>query len=137
MCGIRNPATCKKLLSQNQTFQEALQVANEIAAKETLQVQQQQLSPSVNSVSKETFSRGIWRSRSTSRSSLNQTPPKFQPVSSFNACLPRGDSQHESSKCKFRNAVCCHCKSRGHIERVCKKGGVNNMDFEVSARKVI
>ncbi|CAH3194455.1 unnamed protein product, partial [Porites evermanni] len=38
VCGIRNPATRKKLLSEDRTFQEALQVAiaDEIAAKETL-----------------------------------------------------------------------------------------------------
>ena len=50
--GIRNPATQKKLLSEDRTFQEALQVAiaDEIAAKVTLQVQQQQLPQPVNSV---------------------------------------------------------------------------------------
>ena len=55
VCGIRNPATRKKLLSEDRTFQEALQVAiaDEIAAKETLQVQQQQLPQPVNSVTKE------------------------------------------------------------------------------------
>ena len=55
VCGIRNPATRKKLLSEDRTFQEALQVAitDEIAAKETLQVQQQQLPQPVNSVAKE------------------------------------------------------------------------------------
>ncbi|CAH3183162.1 unnamed protein product, partial [Porites lobata] len=38
VCGIRNPATRKKLLSEDRTFQEALRVAiaDEIAAKETL-----------------------------------------------------------------------------------------------------
>ena len=91
MCGIRNPVTRKKLLSQDRTFQEALQLANadEIAAKETLQVQQQQLSQSVNSVSKETSSHGISRSRSTSWPSANQTSPKFLSVSSY-ACLSCG-----------------------------------------------
>ena len=55
VCGIRNPATRKKLLSEDRTFQEALRVAiaDEIAAKETLQVQQQQLPQPVNSVTKE------------------------------------------------------------------------------------
>ena len=112
VCGICNPPTRKKLLSQDRTFQEALQVAiaDEIAAKETLQVQQQRLSQSVNSVSKETSSCGI----STSRPSPNQTSPKFQPVSSY-ACFSCGNSDYERSKCKFRNAVCRHCKLRGHI----------------------
>ncbi|XP_068748909.1 uncharacterized protein [Montipora capricornis] len=131
VCGLRNPLTRRKFLSQDRTFQEARQVAtdDEIAATETLQVQEQQLSQSVNSISKETFSCGISRSRSTSRPSPNQTSPMFQPVSSY-ACLSCGNSDHERSKCKFRNAVCRHCKLRGHIVRVCKKGGVNNMGFE-------
>ena len=115
----------------DRTYQEALQVgiADKIAAKETLQVGKQQLSKSVNSVSKKTSSRGISRSWSTSRPSPNQPSPKFQPVSSY-ACLSRGNSGHERSKCKFRNAVFRHCKLRGHIARVCKKGGVDNMGFE-------
>ena len=34
---------------------------------------------------------------------------------------------HLRSKCRFRNVVCRHCKLRGHIARVCKKGGDNVM----------
>ena len=55
VCGIRDPTTRKKLLSEDRTFQQALQVAiaDEVAAKETMQVQQQQqLSQPVNSVTK-------------------------------------------------------------------------------------
>ena len=57
MCGIRNPATRKKLLSADRSFQEALQVAvdDEKAAKESLKVQQQLPQP-VNSVTKDSFS---------------------------------------------------------------------------------
>ena len=42
VCGIRNPATRKNLLSEDRTFQQALEVAiaDEIAAKESVQVQQ-------------------------------------------------------------------------------------------------
>ena len=48
VCSIQNPATCEKLLSEDCTFQQALEVAiaDEIAVKESVQVQ------SVNSVSK-------------------------------------------------------------------------------------
>ena len=53
VCGIRNPATRKKRLSEDRTFQQALKVAiaDEIATKEGVKVQQQ-LTQSVNSVSK-------------------------------------------------------------------------------------
>ena len=49
------PCDSKKLSSEDETFQEALQVAiaDGIAAKETLQVQQQQLPQPVNSVAEE------------------------------------------------------------------------------------
>jgi len=42
VCGIRNPATRKKLLSEDRTFQQALEaaIADEIAAKESVNVQQ-------------------------------------------------------------------------------------------------
>ena len=120
MCGIRNPATLKKLLSEDRTFQEAPQVAiaDKIAAKETLQVQQQQLPQPVNSVAKEfsalpSSSRGNSATQSTSH-----------------ACFSCSNFDHVRSKCKFRNAVCRYCKLRGHIARVCKKGGVNVMGFE-------
>ena len=135
VCGIRNPATQKKLLSEDRTFQQALQVAvaDEIAAKETLQVQQQ-LPQLVNSVAKEfpaipSPSRGDSRTKSTSRTSPRQASSTSQQATSF-ACFSCGNSDHVRCKCKFRNAVCRSCNLRGHIARVCKKGGVNTMSFE-------
>ena len=93
VCGIRNPATRKKLLSEDRTFQEALRVAiaDEIAAKETLQVQQQQLPQPVNSVAKEfsslpSSSRGKSATQSTSRPSPNQISSISQPAASY-ACF--------------------------------------------------
>lgn len=55
ICGIRNIATCKKLLSEDYSFLDALKVttADEIVAKETLQVQQQQSPQTVNAVCKD------------------------------------------------------------------------------------
>ena len=117
VCGIRNPATRKKLLSEDRTFQQALQVAvaDEIAAKETLQVQQQQLPQPVNSVGKEfpaipSPSRGDSRTKSTLRTS-RQASSTSQQATSY-ACFSCGNSDHVRSKCKFRNAVCRSCNLR-------------------------
>ena len=109
-------------------------IADEIAAKETLQVQQQQLPQLVNSVAKEfstlpPSSRGKSATQSTSPPSPSQILSSSQPAASY-AYFSCGHSDHVRSKCKFRNAVCRHCKLRGHIARVCKKGGVNVMGFE-------
>ena len=133
VCGIRNPATRKKLLSEDRTFQQALQVAiaDEVAAKETMQVQ---LSQPVNSVTKDPLtlsssSRDNSRIRPSARQVLRQTSTSSQQATSY-ACFSCGNTDHLRSKCKFRNAVCRNCNTRGHISRVCKKGGVNAMCIE-------
>ena len=109
-------------------------ITDEIAAKETLQVQQQQLPQPINSVVNEFLAlpsspRGKSATQSTPRPSPSQISSSFQPPASY-ACFSSGNSDHVRSKCKFRNAVCRHCKLRGHIARMCKKGGVNVMGFE-------
>ena len=68
-------------------------------------------------------------SASTSRPSPRQTSSTSQPVASY-ACFSFSSSNHVRSKCKFSNTVCRHYKLRGHIARVCKKGGVNAMSFK-------
>ena len=73
VCGIRNPATRKKLLSEDRTFQQAMQVAiaDEITAKESMQVQQQ-LSQPVNAVAKDPPALSSRRS--------SNTPPALPPA---------------------------------------------------------
>ena len=135
VCGIRNPAPRKKLLSEDRTFQQAMQVAiaDEIAAKESMQVQQQ-LSQPVNAVAEDPPA--LPSRRSSSR------PPALPPVgrqrsfpksprqSTSYTCFLCGNSDHTRSKCRFKNAVCHNCNGRGHIARVCKKSGVNAMSVE-------
>ena len=122
--GTRNPATRKKLFSEDRTFQQALQVAiaDEVAAKETMQVQQQ-LSQPVRQP------RDNSRIRPSARQVLRQTSTSSPQATSY-ACFSCGNTDHLRSKCKFRNAVCRNCNTRGHIPRVCKKGGVNAMCIE-------
>ena len=134
MCGIRNPATRKKLLSEDRSFQEALQlaVADEIAAKESMQVQQQLPQP-VNSVTKDSFSspassRGYIGLQFGSQQGARQPSNLSQAISY--TCFSCGSSDHLRPKCKFRNAVCRNCNVKGHIARVCKKGGISTMCAE-------
>ena len=105
VCGIRNPATRKKLLSEDRTFQQALQVAiaDEVAAKETMQVQHQ-LSQPVNSVTKEftlsSSSRDNSRIRPSARQVLRQTSTSSQQAASY-ACFSCGNTDHLRSKCNL------------------------------------
>ena len=133
VCGIRNSATRKKLLSEDRTFQEALKVAisDEAAAKETLQVQQQVSQP-VNSVSKDfpvsplPAFRGNSRQEFSSRQLPRQNSASPHQPTSY-TCFSCGNADHTRAKCKFRSAVCRNCNVRGHIARVCKKRGINAM----------
>ena len=132
VCGIRNPATRKKLLSEDRTFQQALQVAiadEFIAATETMQVQQQQLSQPLNSVTKDPLTsssstRENSRIQPSARHFPCQTSTSSQQATSY-ACFSCGNTDHLRSTCTFSNALCRNCNTRGHISRVCKKGGVN------------
>ena len=152
VCGIRNPATRKKLLSEDRTFQQALEVAiaDEIAAKESVQVQQQ-LTQSVNSVSKNPSVSSTPSVDSVSKNSAvsppsggnSRVPPHLRqgirpnspspPQSNSYACFSCGNAGHVRSKCKFRNATCRNCNTRGHIARACRKNGVNAVCVEEEA----
>jgi len=110
VCGIRNPATCKKLLSEDRTFQQAMQVAiaDEIAAKESMQVQQQ-LSQSVNAVAKDPPALLPRQSSSTPPAlpplGRQGSVPKSPRQSTSYTCFSCGNSDHTRSKCRFRDAV--------------------------------
>ena len=145
MCGIRNPATRKKLLSKDRTFQQALEVAiaDEIVAKESVQVQQRlpHIQP-VNSVSKNSTASLSSSVDSVSKNSAvspssggnSRVPPLCQgvcpnsplaPQSNLYTCFSCGNAGHVRSKCKFRNATCRNCNMKGRIAHACRKNGVN------------
>ena len=124
ICGIRNSATRKKLLNEDRTFQDALKVAiaDEVASKETLEVQND-AKPGDESV----------HSMGNSSNLLNQqnrkpSLPPFQ-KSSY-SCYSCGSTEHSRNQCRFRNVVCSRCKRTGHIARVCKKGNTQNNRVE-------
>ena len=149
VCGIRNPATRKKLLSEDRTFQQALEVAiaDEIAAKESVQVQQQ-MTQSVNSVSKNSSVSPPSSVDSVSKNSAvspssggnSRVPPSLRQgirpnspspsLSNSYTCFSCGNAGHVRSKCKFRNATCRNCNTRGHIARACTKNGINAVCVE-------
>ena len=122
VCGVKNKAARKKLLSEDRNFSQALKVAiaYETAGKETVQVEQQS---QVNIISRTKSSSVTSPTTGASRARQLSQPSSHQP-SSY-ACYSCGKADHSRSKCKFRNSICRSCNARGHIARVCKKGRVS------------
>ena len=107
-------------------------IADEIAAKESIQVQQQ-LTQSVNSVSKNSAVSPLSGGNSHVPPSLRQgirPNSSSPPQSNSYTCFSCGNAGHGRSKCKFRNATCCNCNTRGHIAHACRKNGVNAVCVE-------
>ena len=44
-----------------------------------------------------------------------------------NPCYRCGDTSHEQTECRFRNADCHNCGKRGHIASVCKSRRMLNI----------
>jgi hypothetical protein len=36
-------------------------------------------------------------------------------------CMRCGDTDHHSNSCKFKEAICHYCNTKGHIRRICMK----------------
>ena len=133
MCGIRNLSTRKKLLNEDRTFQDALKVAvaDEVASKETLEVQNDPKPDrdSVHSVGKTGNTRYFSSSKNTvNQDNLKSPLPTFP--KSFYACYSCGSPDHSRAYCKYPNVICSRCKRPGHIARVCKKGNMQNNSVE-------
>ena len=119
-------------------------IADEIAAKESVQVQQPLPHiQSVNSVSKNSAASSSSSVDSVSKNSAvcpssggnsRVTPSLRQGVhpnlplatqSNSYACFSCGNAGHGRSNCRFRNATFRNCSTKGHIARACRKNGVN------------
>ncbi|KAH3780146.1 hypothetical protein DPMN_157956 [Dreissena polymorpha] len=48
-------------------------------------------------------------------------------------CIHCGKTNHSSEKCNLKDAVCHHCKAKGHIKAICRKlKSVQCMEEDVS-----
>ena len=107
-------------------------IADEIAAKESIQVQQQ-LIQSVNSVSKNSAvspSSGVESRVSPPLRQDIRPNSSLSPQPNLCTCLSCGNAGHVRSKSKFKNATYRKCNTRGRIARACRKNGVNAVCVE-------
>ena len=95
-------------------------IADDIAVKESVQVQQQP-TQSVNSVSKNS-------AVSPPSGGNSHVPPSLRQGIRPNSSSPPQSNSYTCFSCG--NATCRNCNTRGHIARACKKNGVNAVCVE-------
>ena len=102
--GIKSENTQRKLLSQDRTFQQALQIAiaDEISETETRNLQMQ----------------GYGREQLVVQAVHETRRPKVH-YKNKRKCY-RCNEDHPGQTCKYMNAVCHLCKKVGHLARACR-----------------
>lgn len=122
VCGLRDENTQRKLLSTSElTFEKAISVA---VSMETATKDASELQTATGSVHKIKLKRTPFVKK-------DKTKDKTPSHRSEKNCFHCGKNNHESQKCRFKNAVCHFCKKKGHIQRIClKKSQINSLSEE-------
>ena len=119
VCGLNDETTQKKLLSMEACdLKKAIDVAR---AMETATKDAAELQSSTSSVNK------VFKSKKQGRVSVTSKPKASTPSN----CIHCGRNNHESAKCRLKDAICHFCKNKGHIQKIClkaKKNRVNNVE---------
>ena len=110
--GVRNPTTKTKLLSEDRTFDRAVQiaVADEAAQKEAKLLH----TPHTVNYTKETFSQ-----KKTSFNKASNYSNGQQRQTNAKECYRCGDKDHLADKCKHRSTKCLYCSKVGHLRKMC------------------
>ena len=114
--GIRSRDTQKKLLEEDRSFAQCVELAksNEAANRESEALHKEH-SETVNFVRKQ-------------KSKLSKEKKPWEKEKSLSySCFSCGKDDHKRADCYWRDAMCHKCKRKGHISTVCK-GKVNFLD---------
>ena len=143
VCGICSESTQRKLLSQDRTFEQALQtaIADEIAEAETKAIHSHvsgYANPMVvQAVVDKSYTRGcdnynmpavVDKNYTRGRANYNRhavvSGNQRKHGHAIKTCY-RCNGDHAGQECRFRDAVCHECKRTGHIARACRKKGTS------------
>ncbi|XP_052259085.1 uncharacterized protein K02A2.6-like [Dreissena polymorpha] len=110
VCGLKDAGTQRRLLSiADLTLQNAIEIAlaMEAAHKDAAELQLSAAADvPVNRVGHSTKPKKWKHHKHTKESSK---------------CIHCGKTNHHSEKCRLKDAVCHHCKAKGHIKAICRK----------------
>lgn len=128
--GVRNPTTKTKLLSEDRTFDRAVQiaVADEAAQKEAKFLQ----TPHSTTVN---YTKGKYSQKKT-RDYKEFTTKNFSTKdqnqerrTKTKECYRCGATDHLANKCKHRTTKCHYCSKEGHLSKMCLKKKRDNATF--------
>ena len=127
VCGLRNDAIQKKLLSVDKlTHEKALEIAlaMESASKDVIELQNKQIP--VQKIK-------IRKPKKTAEKQYHKSDK--QPQKST-ACYHCARTNHNPFECKFKNSICYKCQKTGHITPACKpqfrKSQIHSLETEQS-----
>lgn len=118
VCGIRDTAVCKKLLTIDAL---ALDVALKTAvAHETVDREAASLAGGAVQLISDKY-------QAKKRGETSAQQQRGEPKSDNSmACYRCGGKDHVAPDCRFKNAECRNCKKKGHLARVCRSRAPNS-----------
>jgi hypothetical protein len=135
--GVRDNDIRERLLQQKEdvNFQKIVELA---LAIETSKLESKQIqspyrtesthqtavrSDSGNFTRKKYDNKNAARPKKLPSTQTTQPKPSFSMAHLRGKCFRCGDVSHKADKCRFINAVCNKCHTKGHIQSVCMKSG--------------
>ena len=115
VCGLRNEAIQKKLLSVDKlTYEKALEIAlaMESASKDVLELQNKQIPVQKIKIKKH-------KKKTEKHYPKTEKQPQNQKVQPA-ACFHCARTSHKPFECKFKSATCYKCQKTGHFTPACK-----------------
>lgn len=117
VCGIRDAAVCKKLLTNDTlTMEEALKTAS---AQEIVDREAATLTSGAGGVHAVKSATPAKHKQSKPASKAGASGSSSSGGKSFE-CYRCGSIDHAPANCKFKTAECHHCHKKGHLSRVCR-----------------
>ena len=117
VCGIRSSSTQRKLLSEERSFEQAMQMA---LADEVADSEAKQIAPKHDSTSN-TVPVDVVHKYQTVEKKFPEHQRNDNAVNATRKRCYRCNGNHTQQQCRFKDATCHFCQKRGHIAEACRK----------------
>lgn len=118
VCGIRSSSTQRKLLSEERSFDQAMQMA---LADEVADSEAKQIAPKHDSTSNTVPVDVVHKYQSRVEKKFPEHQRNDNAVNATRKRCYRCNGNHTQQQCRFKDATCHFCQKRGHIAEACRK----------------